>query len=810
MNRFRLNTWVLFLGLIFLCGKNISVSAQNSGIQGVITDASSGETLPLVNIIKVGTTIGTNSDEFGNFELSLPVGTHKIRFSSLAHIDTLIQIRITSNHFLNLDIALKEDQLLLGEIVVSADRATRMVQQLAIFREKQNRGLESYIAEVYKLAILGKENTNSDTVFTPLAYSERVSEVKHIISPERFSESVTANRSSKNFFSEYDFFSTGGPPLNLNQETVPLSILSEDITVIGPISKRAGRFYIIDDIEASEEWPDGTREITFSPRQNNRPLFEGSVWFNQITSTILGIDVTLNDYASTNTGLFSISDLRYQQSYINLGDYWLPDNTKLSATLNFLASAKPITYLDEWSWSNHQINHSKLQSDDITLNTLVIEAGSNRKRVTYWDSVSSNSANDNLTFLEDAQSYNEKNRTLRMGMSMMSNFFRLPYQLERFYLTNISDIYHYNRVEGHTLGLGIRTPIHANYEYRSIFGYGFSSKEWTYQFRGYHYLKGTAFAPELIIQKDVVQQYQDYEYNRTPLDFFEFRHSMAALINGSPINNYFVRQGIETGFRYRFDIESFLRVLFVDESHESLITNTDFTFFGDDPEIILTPNTDFRNPMQNGRSTGMSIQLHHDTRKYLRTQFLRDYNIRDFGWLMDATLEKGIDEWGSDFDYNRYRIAFKFNVPVFSSHFIQTDLIIGASDFGTPAQRQFNYNGFVLDDYVRERPFNTVSFKEPTGYRVSILKVKYKFGSSITRKAPINFIQKSGIHLATFITLGTVDQVASLEPILPYSKSETQAEIGFAAFKIFGFIYAEFSQRIAGDYGNSVGFQILF
>jgi hypothetical protein len=130
-----------------------------------------------------------------------------------------------------------------------------MVQQLAVFREKQNRGLESYTADLYKLAILGRDNTGADTVFSPLAFSERVSEVKHIISPERFSESISANRSSKNFFSEYDFFSTGGPPLNLNQELVPLSILSEDITVVGPISKRAGRFYIIDDNEAGEEWP---------------------------------------------------------------------------------------------------------------------------------------------------------------------------------------------------------------------------------------------------------------------------------------------------------------------------------------------------------------------------------------------------------------------------------------------------------------------------------------------------------------------------------------------------------------------------
>jgi len=802
--------WLLFLGVLGGVLYTPSLFAQSSGIKGVISDATTGEGIPLVNLIKAGTTIGTSSDDFGNYELELIPGIHELRFSSLAYIDTVIQVRIQPDVFLVLDISLQEDRLLLDEIVVSADRSTRLVQQLSVFRERANEGLNSYRADIYKLAILGRNNTSSDTVFSPLAYSERVSEVKYINSPERFTETIVANRSSKNFFSEYDFFSTGGPPLNLNQELVPLSILSEDITVVGPISKRAGRFYIIDDNPAGSEWPEGTIEITFSPRQNNRPLFEGSVWFDENTSTILGIDVILNDYASTNTGLFSISDLRYQQTYTNIGDYWLPANTKLSATLDFIASAKPIAYLDEWSWSGHEINPDDLDVGDLDLNTFVMKAGSHRKRSTYWDSIAVSSANDNLTYLTDAQSYTEKNRTLRLGMSVMSNFFRLPYQLERFYLTNISDFYHFNRVEGHTLGIGLRTPVHSEHEYRAIAGYGFSSKEWTYTLSGYQFILGTAFAPELVIQKDVVQQYQDYEYNRTPLDFFEFRHTMSALVNGSPINNYFLRDGVQAGLRYRFDIESFLRVLYLNESHSELASNTDFTIFGDGPENRLYPNNSLTHPMQEGEMVGLSLHLHHDTRKYLRTQFLRDYNIRDFGWLIDAKLERGLSSWGSDFDYNRYRIGLKVNVPVFSSHFIQTDLIVGASDSETPSQRLFNLNGFVLDDYVRERPFNTVSFKEPIGSRVSVFRFKYKFGSSLTRKSSVPFLEKSGIHLATFLTVGTIDQTSSLEPLLPYSGSETQAEIGIAAFKIFGFIYAEFSRRLVGDYGNSVGFQVLF
>ncbi len=805
MRRIRFFT---LIGMIAWFCNSFSAVAQEAIVTGVIIDANSGETIPLVNIVKSGTTIGTNSNEKGRFELALQPGVHALEFSSMVYVDTLIQVRLAPNQELELNISMLEDRLVLGEIVVSGDRVTRFVQQLAVFRDQQNEGLKAYKADIYKLAILGTDNVESDSI-APIAFSERVSEINHIISPERFSETTLANRSSKNFFSEYDFFSTGGPPLNLNQELVPLSILSEDITVVGPISKRAGRFYHLNDNEADSSWPLGTIEINFKPKVNNRPLFEGTVWVEESTNSILGMDVRLNEYASTNTGLFSIKDLRYVQTYMKLGEFWLPANTKLSATLDFLASAKPIQYLDEWAWSGHEINPN-LTLDALDLNTSVMVAGSHRKKRAYWDSVSTSAANDNLSYLDEAKSYTEKNRTLRLGMSVMSNFFRLPYELERFYLTNISDIYRFNRVEGHTLGIGLRTPVHPDYEYRGITAYSFGQEDWNYTLSGFQYVPGTSFAPELIVQKDVIQQYQDYEYNRTPLDFFEFRHSIAQLLDSEPVNNYFQRKGISSGFRYRFDIESFIRVLYLNESHSALTATTDFNLLGRSNQMAEVQNNSVNYPMQNGKLTGLSVHLHHDTRKYLRTQFLRDYNIRDFGWLGDIVWESGFTQWGGDFDFHRYRVGLKFNVPVFSSHFIQTDLIIGASNQGTPSQRLFTYNGFVLDDYVRERPFNTVSFREPIGRRVSVLKVKYKFGSSLTRKSPIPLVKKSGIHLATFLTVGTIDDTYSLEPLLPYSGSKTQAEIGIAAFKIFGFIYAEFSQRIAGDYGNSLGFQILF
>lgn len=804
----------IVLVMLFLTNPGWS-QTEKATLTGIVYDAETNEPLPYANIILEGTTKGTYTASDGSYSIKLNPGEVNIRYRFISYQDTVITFDINAGEQLSQDVFLTPNVMSM-DVTVSADRVARKVKELAQLRDQQNSNLNSYKADVYKLAILSNVGQNfsyqklDTSSLEPIAFSERKTKLRYLSSPERYSQVMVANRASENFFSEYDFFSTGGEPLNLNSDEVTLSILSEDITVIGPISDRAGQFYELYDEEADSTWPQGTVEIYFEPKVDNRPLFEGQVWYDKENSVILGIDVMLNEYTETNTGTFKISDLRYQQSYHRVGDFWLPQKTELSAILEFITSKNRIYYHDEWIWSNFSVNSTNIAPQQMDLKTTQILPDAHQKPSAYWDTLSSKPENENANLLDEAQSYKEDRVSVKLGMSILRSFFRLPYQLERFYITNFSDIYHYNRVEGHYVGVGLRTPVHPDYDYRAITGYGFGNNSWSYAFSGYHFLGQQFLAPEFSYHKLTLAQYQDYEYNRTPIDFFEARQTLNALFTGTTGNNYFEREGIEAGLRFRFDTESFLRVLYLDETHRSLTSTSDFNLFGNSLEPADYRNNNPLQPTQEGDVNGIYVHLHHDTRQYLRTQFLRDYNIREFGWLADAVLEKGIESWNSDFDYNRYRLGLKFYWPVFSSHFFQTDFIMAASDQGTPHQRLFTYNGYVVDDYVRYRPFNTVDYRQPLGHRVSQLKIRYKFGSSLTRSIPIDFIQKSGIQISTIFTAGVLDSKSSLEPLLPHSDSEAQAEIGIVASKIFGIFYAEFSKKLYGKFGNSYGVTLLF
>ena len=106
MNRFRL------LALLFFSILTITIHAQQRTIQGTIRDTR-GEPVPFVNVVIKGATIGTASNELGQFELSISDDVTLI-FSSLGFKDNEVNTRGKQR----IDVILVEDNIAVGEVVV--------------------------------------------------------------------------------------------------------------------------------------------------------------------------------------------------------------------------------------------------------------------------------------------------------------------------------------------------------------------------------------------------------------------------------------------------------------------------------------------------------------------------------------------------------------------------------------------------------------------------------------------------------------------------------------------------------------------
>lgn len=96
------------------------VFAQNGSITGVVTDATTGETLPGVNVILVELQSGTSTDTNGEFTLNnLSSGTFTLRATFIGYKKFESQIEVGSQEIVQ-NIALQADVLGLSEVVVTA------------------------------------------------------------------------------------------------------------------------------------------------------------------------------------------------------------------------------------------------------------------------------------------------------------------------------------------------------------------------------------------------------------------------------------------------------------------------------------------------------------------------------------------------------------------------------------------------------------------------------------------------------------------------------------------------------------------
>lgn len=107
---------------LFLIFSSSVLAQERASISGIITDASNGETLIAATVILRGTQIGTTSNNAGFYSLvGLSPGQITLQFTYVGYNPVEKQVILAAGERLRLDIALRPSDLMLDEVVVSAD-----------------------------------------------------------------------------------------------------------------------------------------------------------------------------------------------------------------------------------------------------------------------------------------------------------------------------------------------------------------------------------------------------------------------------------------------------------------------------------------------------------------------------------------------------------------------------------------------------------------------------------------------------------------------------------------------------------------
>ena len=118
-------TIILFIALLSIF--NIfAEKAEDSHIFGHVTDKTTGEHVPFINIIIRNTTIGTVTDATGHYMLiNLPVGKFTIAAEGMGYITQEKTVEVTHNKAIEINFEVEEDVLRLEEIVVTGGRTAQ-------------------------------------------------------------------------------------------------------------------------------------------------------------------------------------------------------------------------------------------------------------------------------------------------------------------------------------------------------------------------------------------------------------------------------------------------------------------------------------------------------------------------------------------------------------------------------------------------------------------------------------------------------------------------------------------------------------
>jgi len=118
-----MNQRILFIFLAI--GLSVSINAQTKrySLSGTLTDASNGEQLIGATISVIDTNIGSVSNIYGFYSLTLKEGNYKIKYSYIGYESKFKDIKLDKNLKINLE--LDENKKVLNEVVISDNKVDK-------------------------------------------------------------------------------------------------------------------------------------------------------------------------------------------------------------------------------------------------------------------------------------------------------------------------------------------------------------------------------------------------------------------------------------------------------------------------------------------------------------------------------------------------------------------------------------------------------------------------------------------------------------------------------------------------------------
>ena len=701
--------------------------SQKTKIMGKVTEASSGNPLPFVNVYIRGTTVGVRTDFNGEYSLEFNLKTDSIIASYIGYVTVVKPIEL--NKFQTIDFVMFENKVSLNEVVIKpTTNPAEIILQKIIYNKKLNSGdtINEYQYEAYnkvefdanniseslenKRALKSFQfifkNIDTSTVngksYLPIFFTETISDVYYRKSPKAKKEFIKASKISGVDNESIAQF-MGDMYQDINIYSNYIEIFQKNF--VSPIANFAlgyYKYYLTDSMYIKGKW---CYKIMFKPRKKQELTFAGNFWVCDTSFAIKKIDMRITNNANINF----INDILIEQEFDKMeGKYWMLTKDKMVADFNVIKKTKNnigFYGIKTTTFKNYIFDQPKENSFYNTPMNITTQDGANKKDDSFWklnrhDSLSKDEKAiykmvDTIQTINIFKSYVNIIKTLSLGYYVYKKIEIGPY------FSTLS----FNDLEGTRIRLGGRTSNKFSTKIMFDGHIAYGTRDETFKYGG-----GFIYMLNKNPRKSISSSYKyDIEQLGESQNSFSNDNLLASLLRRNPYN----KLTMVKDFRCSYENEWFTgfsnTLSFIHRDVFPLGYNN-FQFFNDDL------NKDVKQSIT-------TSEINFETRfayneKFIFGEFERSSVGTEYP-VIDMKYTYGINNFlNSDYEFHRLQIEIKqwFNVGAlgWSKYIIEAGKIWGKLPytflklhegnetwvFDEYAFNMMNYYEFISDKYV--------------------------------------------------------------------------------------------------------------
>ncbi|QHL88362.1 carboxypeptidase-like regulatory domain-containing protein [Nibribacter ruber] len=323
--------WLLLFSLV-------SVSVAQAGIlKGKVTDEK-GEGMGFATVYIKGTTIGSTTNEQGNYQLTVDPGTYTVVFQYVGYKSQsrTIEIKDTTEPVV-LNVQLEQDVYAVGEVRISGDGkdpAYSIMRQAIAKRDYHLKEVEAYSAQVYikglqrlinvPKRVLGIMKVPAGLKPGIIYLSESVSEL-HFKQPNKMRERMISSKVSGNS-KAFSFNNASDFSINFYKSLIKANGINER-GFISPVAGNALLFYNYELMGSAQNNGNLVHRIKVTPKRRHDPVFTGYIYIVDDSYRIH----SLNLYVTKAQQIEFVDTLRITQQFTPVpGNVWVLQSQKFT------------------------------------------------------------------------------------------------------------------------------------------------------------------------------------------------------------------------------------------------------------------------------------------------------------------------------------------------------------------------------------------------------------------------------------------------------------------------------------------------